>query len=102
MTFALEAEARGDDLLWDPVTVSRDVRRIVPAVRPDPVNVDHFAFVLAPCSPNGPCDNATQRHTVWAVCRWGGSRGVVQTRAGVCRWARAAWACWCSSVSRAS
>ena len=29
-----------------------------------------------------PSDNATQRHTVWAVCRWAGSRGVVQTRAG--------------------
>jgi zeaxanthin glucosyltransferase len=43
-TLAFQAEARGDDLLWDPVTVARDVQRIVADVRPDHVIVDHLAF----------------------------------------------------------
>ena len=43
-TLAFQAEARGDDLLWDPVTVARDVQRIVSEVRPDHVIVDHLAF----------------------------------------------------------
>ncbi|TQM54639.1 glycosyltransferase [Humibacillus xanthopallidus] len=43
-TLAFQAEARGDDLLWDPVTVARDVQRIVAQVRPDHVIVDHLAF----------------------------------------------------------
>ena len=68
----------------------------------DDLSARRARSVPAPCSPTRPSDNATQRHTVWAVCRWAGSRGVVQTCAGVRRRARAAWACWCSSVSRAS
>ena len=43
-TLAFQAGARGDDLLWDPVTVARDVQRIVTEVRPDHVVVDHLAF----------------------------------------------------------
>ncbi|HET8989002.1 MAG TPA: glycosyltransferase [Humibacillus sp.] len=43
-TLAFQARARGDDLLWDPLTVARDVQRIVAAVRPDHVIVDHLAF----------------------------------------------------------
>ena len=43
-TLAFQAAARGDDLLWDPVTVARDVQRIVAQVRPDHVIVDHLAF----------------------------------------------------------
>jgi UDP:flavonoid glycosyltransferase YjiC (YdhE family) len=43
-TLAFQARARGDDLLWDPVTVARDVQRIVADVRPDHVIVDHLAF----------------------------------------------------------
>ena len=43
-TLAFQAAARGDDLLWDPVTVARDVQRIVGDVRPDHVVVDHLAF----------------------------------------------------------
>jgi UDP:flavonoid glycosyltransferase YjiC (YdhE family) len=43
-TLAFQAAARGDDLLWDPVTVARDVQRIVGQVRPDRVIVDHLAF----------------------------------------------------------
>jgi zeaxanthin glucosyltransferase len=43
-TLAFQARARGDDLLWDPVTVARDVQRIVGEVAPDHVIVDHLAF----------------------------------------------------------
>lgn len=43
-TLAFQAAARGDDLLWDPLTVAREVQRVVEQVRPDQVIVDHLAF----------------------------------------------------------
>lgn len=43
-TLAFQAEARGDDLLWDPIAVAREVQRVVDRVRPDQVIVDHLAF----------------------------------------------------------
>ena len=43
-TLAFQAAARGDDLLWDPLTVAREVRHVVERVRPDQVIVDHLAF----------------------------------------------------------
>lgn len=43
-TLAFQAEARGDDLLWDPITVAKEVQRVVDIVRPDQVIVDHLAF----------------------------------------------------------
>jgi len=43
-TLAFQAGARGDDLLWNPVGVAREVRRVVDLVRPDDVIVDHLAF----------------------------------------------------------
>ncbi|HSO68451.1 MAG TPA: glycosyltransferase [Arachnia sp.] len=43
-TLAFQAAARGDDLLWDPLTVAREVQRVVGLVRPDQVIVDHLAF----------------------------------------------------------
>ena len=43
-TLAFQAAARGDDLLWDPLTVAREVQRVVDRVRPDQVIVDHLAF----------------------------------------------------------
>ena len=43
-TLAFQAMSRGDDLLWDPVGVARDVLRIVGTVQPDHVVVDHLAF----------------------------------------------------------
>ena len=43
-TLAFQARARGDDLLWDPVTVARDVQAVIERVRPDHVVVDHLAF----------------------------------------------------------
>ncbi len=43
-TLAFQAGARGDDLLWDPLTVAREVQRVVDRVRPDQVIVDHLAF----------------------------------------------------------
>lgn len=43
-TLAFQAAARGDDLLWDPLTVAREVQRVVERVRPDQVIVDHLAF----------------------------------------------------------
>jgi len=43
-TLAFQAAARGDDLLWDPITVAREVQRVVERVRPDQVIVDHLAF----------------------------------------------------------
>ena len=39
-----QAAARGDDLLWDPLAVAREVQRVVERVRPDQVIVDHLAF----------------------------------------------------------
>ena len=66
-----------------PVTVTRDVQPIVPDLRMDHVVEEHFPFVLAPCSRDGLCHNATQRHTAWAVCRWCGSRRVLDARGGV-------------------
>ena len=39
-TLAFQAGARGDDLLWNPVGVAREVRRVVDLVRPDDVIVD--------------------------------------------------------------
>ena len=43
-TLVFQAAARGDDLLWDPLTVAREVQRVVEHVRPDQVIVDHLAF----------------------------------------------------------
>jgi MGT family glycosyltransferase len=43
-TLAFQAAARGDDLLWEPMRVAREVRRVVERVRPDHVIVDHLAF----------------------------------------------------------
>lgn len=43
-TLTFQARARGDDLLWDPIGVARDVQRVVDRVRPDEVIVDHLAF----------------------------------------------------------
>ncbi len=43
-TLAFQAAARGDDLLWDPLVVAREVQRVVERVRPDQVIVDHLAF----------------------------------------------------------
>ncbi len=43
-TLAFQARARGDDLLWDPVNVARDLQRIVARVEPDHIIVDHLAF----------------------------------------------------------
>ena len=41
---ALQARARGDDLLWNAVGVAGEVRDLVDRVRPDAVLVDHLAF----------------------------------------------------------
>jgi len=43
-TLAYQADARGDDLLWAPRETSAAVLRVVEAVRPDAVVVDHLAF----------------------------------------------------------
>ncbi|MGC5584718.1 nucleotide disphospho-sugar-binding domain-containing protein [Ornithinimicrobium sp. W1665] len=43
-TLAFQAAARGDDLLWEPLVVAREVQRVVDRVRPDSVLVDHLAF----------------------------------------------------------
>ncbi|KGN42624.1 nucleotide disphospho-sugar-binding domain-containing protein [Knoellia aerolata] len=43
-TLAFQADARGDDLLWEPLRVAREVHRVVERVRPDHVIVDHLAF----------------------------------------------------------
>lgn len=43
-TLAFQAAARGDDLLWDPLTLARQVQRLVDRVRPDQIIVDHLAF----------------------------------------------------------
>ena len=43
-TLAFQAAARGDDLLWDPLRVAKEVAAVVDRVRPDHVLVDHLAF----------------------------------------------------------
>ena len=43
-TLAFQAAARGDDLLWEPLRVAREVQALVQRVRPDHVIVDHLAF----------------------------------------------------------
>jgi zeaxanthin glucosyltransferase len=43
-TLRFQAEARSNDLLWNPVAVAREVQRIVRELRPDHVIVDHLAF----------------------------------------------------------
>lgn len=43
-TLAFQAAARGDDLLWEPLRVAREVQDLVDRVRPDHVIVDHLAF----------------------------------------------------------
>ena len=43
-TLAFHAAARGDDLLWEPLRVAREVQELVDRVRPDQVVVDHLAF----------------------------------------------------------
>jgi zeaxanthin glucosyltransferase len=43
-TLVFQADARGEDLLWDPLTVAREVQRLVERVQPDHVVVDHLAF----------------------------------------------------------
>ncbi|WP_404384046.1 glycosyltransferase [Knoellia locipacati] len=43
-TLAFQAAARGDDLLWEPLRVAREVQVLVDRVRPDHVIVDHLAF----------------------------------------------------------
>ena len=43
-TLLFQAEARSNDLLWNPAPVAREVQRIVAEVQPDQVIVDHLAF----------------------------------------------------------
>ena len=43
-TLRYQADARRNDLLWDPVNVGRRVLDVVDEVRPDQVLVDHLAF----------------------------------------------------------
>ena len=43
-TLTFQANARGDDLLWDPLATARAVQRVIDRVRPDHVLVDHLAF----------------------------------------------------------
>jgi zeaxanthin glucosyltransferase len=43
-TLAYQADARGDDLLWAPRETSVAVQRVVDAVQPDTIVVDHLAF----------------------------------------------------------
>ena len=43
-TLRQQADARGDDLLWEPSRVAGDVLRLLDEVRPDAVVVDHLAF----------------------------------------------------------
>lgn len=43
-TLAFQANARGDDLLWDPLATARAVQDVIDRVRPDHVLVDHLAF----------------------------------------------------------
>ena len=43
-TLRYQADARRDDLLWEPAATARAVLRVVDRVRPDHVLVDHLAF----------------------------------------------------------
>lgn len=43
-TLVYQADVRGDDLLWAPRETSVAVQRVVDAVRPDTIVVDHLAF----------------------------------------------------------
>lgn len=43
-TLTFQADARGNDLLWEPLRVAREVHDVVERVRPDHVVVDHLAF----------------------------------------------------------
>jgi zeaxanthin glucosyltransferase len=43
-TLMYQADARGDDLLWEPLATATAVLRIVDRVRPDAIVVDHLAF----------------------------------------------------------
>ncbi len=43
-TLRYQADARRDDLLWDPVRVGRRLLDVVNAVEPDEILVDHLAF----------------------------------------------------------
>jgi MGT family glycosyltransferase len=43
-TLTFQAEARRNDLLWEPVRTARAVLEILAAVKPDRVLVDHLAF----------------------------------------------------------
>jgi len=43
-TLMFQASARGNDLLWDPLRVAKEVSAVVDRVRPDHVLVDHLAF----------------------------------------------------------
>jgi MGT family glycosyltransferase len=43
-TLAYQAAARGDDLLWDPLSVAKEVTAVVDRLQPDHVIVDHLAF----------------------------------------------------------
>jgi len=43
-TLRFQAEARSNDLLWNPVQIAREVQRLVERIRPDQVIVDHLAF----------------------------------------------------------
>lgn len=43
-TLTFQAEARSNDLLYNPVQIAREVQRIVREVAPDHIIVDHLAF----------------------------------------------------------
>ena len=43
-TLAFQAEARLDDLMWEPVRVGREVLAVVASIAPDQILVDHLAF----------------------------------------------------------
>ncbi len=43
-TLAFQAEARLDDLMWEPVRVGREVLAVVASIAPDRILVDHLAF----------------------------------------------------------
>ncbi len=43
-TLAFQAAARSSDLLWEPVETAQTVLRLIDAVQPDQIIVDHLAF----------------------------------------------------------
>lgn len=43
-TLAFQAEARMDDLMWEPVKTARAVQQIIDEVAPETIIVDHLAF----------------------------------------------------------